>query len=242
MRGTQAEAARAVIEEYATVETAEAAPRAVEESEPEVTEEQPRPTLLQNANRAQPAATLAPVSVPKRGEIEAPAPEQPVDVAEPSQPESMPNSDDLAEIVIALGRTTGCDVWARRDGTRPPVATPVAEFADLLWMHDSEPVASFTLLDSDPLTIGLLDLADRVLAGTHTPDGAISRYYVTYPSRSATALAEALRRPVFASLGLAELATFIEADELRALLARIHGLEGHVAPSVLETVGQRRAA
>jgi hypothetical protein len=38
------------------------------------------------------------------------------------------------------------------------------------------------------------------------------------------------------------LATFIESDELRALLARIHGLEGHVVPSVLETVGQRRAA
>jgi hypothetical protein len=62
-------------------------------------------------------------------------------------------------------------------------------------MHDSEPVASFTLLDSDPLTIGLLDLADRVLAGTDTPDGAISRHYVTYPSRSVTALVEALRAP-----------------------------------------------
>ena len=104
------------------------------------------------------------------------------------------------------------------------------------------PVASFTLLDSDPRAIGLLDLTDHVLATPATTDGGIARHYVTCPSRSAAALAEVSRCPVFASLDLAELATFIEADALRALLARIRGLEGHGAPSVIETVGRSRAA
>ena len=119
---------------------------------------------------------------------------------------------------------------------------PVAEFADLIWMQDAKPVASFTLLESEPLAMGLLDVADQVLATSTTTDDAISRHYVTCPSRTATALAEALRRPVFAALELSDLASFIDADQLRALLARVQGLEGHVAPSVIETVGQRRAA
>ena len=119
---------------------------------------------------------------------------------------------------------------------------PVAEYAEVIWMQDAKPVASFTLLESEPLAMSLLDVADQVLATSTTTDDAISRHYVTYPSRTATALAEALRRPVFTALELSDLASFIDADQLRDLLARVHGLEGHVAPSVIETVRQSQAA
>ena len=45
-----------------------------------------------------------------------------------------------------------------------------------------------------------------------------------------------LARPIFQKIGLSEFCRFITTEDLHSLLARVEGLQGHIQPSILDTV------
>jgi hypothetical protein len=67
------------------------------------------------------------------------------------------------------------------------------------------------------------------------PSLKINLYIVAPKSRQDRVRAE-LTRPTFQKIGLNEYCKFIPMEELHKLLSRVEGLQGHIQPTIVDTI------
>ena len=79
---------------------------------------------------------------------------------------------------------------------------------------------------------GLLRMSDLLAL---VPLLRVKLYIVAPKERQNKVLAE-LARPTFQKIGISELCRFIPAEDLESLLEKLVNLEGHVQPSIVDTI------
>ena len=216
------------VDEPAPVEPDSPLPAA---NKPAVTEPKPAPS------ESQPAAME-----PKASPQETPAEDDTmVTTTEAPSPNGTSSSSSSATILVlieSLGRTTGCNTWLGSDGVDRIDAPLSAEDRRLLadcdaaWIREGGVAATFAILSEDNLPSTLLDLADRSLGPRAKPFPT----YVVCPENTWQAVAKALERPTFVEIDLRTRMQFIAERRLTELMARLQGLEGRVAPTVIGTL------
>lgn len=199
---------------------------------------------LPPANQPLPAATEPkPAAIePKASPQQTPAEDDTmVTTTEAPIPNDTSSSSSSATILVlieSLGRTTGCNTWLGSDGVDRIDAPLSAEDRRLLadcdaaWIREGGVAATFAILSEDNLPSALLDLADRSLGPRAKPFPT----YVVCPENTWQAVAKALERPTFVEIDLRTRMQFIAERRLTELMARLQGLEGHVAPTVIGTL------
>ena len=201
------------------------------------------------ANEPLPAATEPKPAaiVPKASPQETPAEDDTMvtTTAPPSPTGTDSSSSSSSEMILALieslGRTTGCNTWLGSQGVDQIDAALSAEDRRLLadcdaaWIREGGVAATFAILTEDNLPSALLDLADRSLGPRAKPFPT----YVVCPENTWQAVAKALERPTFVEIDLRTRMQFIAERRLTELMARLQGLEGHVAPTVIGTLVRR---
>jgi hypothetical protein len=205
----------------------------------------PLPAANQPAANTPPPATNEPLPAaiePKASPQETPAEDDTmVTTTKAPSPNGTSSSSSSATILVlieSLGRTTGCNTWLGSDGVDRIDAPLSAEDRRLLadcdaaWIREGGVAATFAILTEDNLPSALLDLADRSLGPRAKPFPT----YVVCPENTWQAVAKALERPTFVEIDLRTRMQFIAERRLTELMARLQGLEGHVAPTVIGTL------
>lgn len=155
--------------------------------------------------------------------------------------------------LIRLGKVAGCSVWvAAADRNRTYRGKQLGEGClktlpnmglskeaadkisriDTIWLLQNAPVCAFEVEATTSVYSGLLRMADLLAL---VPALNVKLFIVAPTHRRNKVLSE-LARPTFQKIGLSEYCKFIPAEELELLLKRIEGLEGHVQPTIIETV------
>ncbi|TKJ26995.1 MAG: hypothetical protein CEE41_00655 [Hadesarchaea archaeon B3_Hades] len=155
--------------------------------------------------------------------------------------------------LIRLGKITGCSVWiASNDRRRPFQGKPLGEgclkslpnlglseeatrhisFIDIIWIRQNTPVCAFEVETTTSIYSGLLRMADLLSV---VPALNIKLFIIAPNERQEKVMAE-LSRPTFRKIGLSDFCKFIPMEELDNLLRRVEGLEGHVQPTILDTI------
>ncbi len=155
--------------------------------------------------------------------------------------------------LIRLGKITGCSVWiASNDRRRPFQGKPLGEgclkslpnlglseeatrrisLIDTIWIRQNAPVCAFEVETTTSIYSGLLRMADLLSV---VPALNIKLFIIAPNERQDKVMAE-LSRPTFRKIGLNDFCKFIPMEELDNLLHRVEGLEGHVQPSIVDTI------
>ncbi|MFQ6112912.1 MAG: hypothetical protein ACE5NG_02355 [bacterium] len=178
------------------------------------------------------------------------------DVFETKEEESAHSKAQAA--LIRLAKITGCSVWIasndrRRlfqgkplgDGclsTLPTLglseeATGRISLIDVIWIQQDAPICAFEVETTTSIYSGLLRMSDLLSV---VPAINIKLFIVAPMERQAKVMAE-LARPTFHKIGLSEFCRFIPAEDLDSLLAKVEDLEGHVQPSIVDTIATELA-
>jgi len=155
--------------------------------------------------------------------------------------------------LIKLGKITGCSVWiASNDRRRLFQGKPLGEgclnslpnlglseeatshisLIDVIWIRQNTPICAFEVETTTSIYSGLLRMSDLL---SIVPALNIKLFIVAPMERQAKVMAE-LARPTFQKIGLSEFCRFIPAEDLDTMLAKVEDLEGHVQPSILDTI------
>jgi hypothetical protein len=155
--------------------------------------------------------------------------------------------------LIRLGKITGCSVWiASNDRKRAFQGKPLGEecikslpnlglseeatrhisLIDIIWIRQNAPVCAFEVETTTSIYSGLLRMADLLSV---VPALNIKLFIIAPNERQEKVMAE-LSRPTFSKIGLSDFCRFVPMEELGKLLLRVEGLEGHVQPTILDTI------
>jgi hypothetical protein len=155
--------------------------------------------------------------------------------------------------LIRLGKITGCSVWiASNDRKRAFQGKPLGEecikslpnlglseeatrhisLIDIIWIRQNAPVCAFEVETTTSIYSGLLRMADLLSV---VPALNIKLFIIAPNERQEKVMAE-LSRPTFRKIGLSDFCRFVPIEELDKLLCRVEGLEGHVQPTILDTI------
>ncbi|MCZ6545311.1 MAG: hypothetical protein O6913_06365 [Chloroflexi bacterium] len=207
-------------------------------NKPAATEPKPAPS------EPQPAAvepTASPPETPAEDDTMVTTTAAPSPNGTDSDSDSGSSSDTILALIESLGRTTGCNTWLGSQGVDQIEAALSSDDRRLLadcdaaWIREGGVAATFAILSEDNLPSALLDLADRSLGPRAKPFPT----YVVCPENTWPAVAKALERPTFVEIDLRTRMQFIAERRLTELMARLQGLEGHVAPTVIGTLVRR---
>jgi len=155
--------------------------------------------------------------------------------------------------LVQLGRITGCSVWiASNDQGRThngkalsegclgklpnlglsPEAVKRISFIDVLWLQHNAPICAFEIEATTSIYSGLLRMSDLLAL---VPALRMKLFIVAPKERQDRVRAE-LVRPTFQKIGLSEYCRFIAIEDLDRLLQKVQGFEGHLQPTVVDTV------
>jgi hypothetical protein len=155
--------------------------------------------------------------------------------------------------LIKLGKATGCSVLiASNDRNRIFQGKPLGEeclknlpnlglneeavrrigLIDVIWIIKNTPVCAFEVETTTSIYSGLLRMSDLLSV---VPSLKISLYIVAPKNRQDRVRAE-LTRPTFQKIGLNEYCKFIPMEELHKLLSKVEGLQGHIQPTIIDTI------
>jgi len=155
--------------------------------------------------------------------------------------------------LIQLGKITGCSVWiASNDRNRQyrgknlgdgclkslpnlglsTEATKRISYIDVIWIRQNAPVCAFEVETTTSVYSGLLRMSDLL---AEVPALNI-KLFIVAPSDREQKVREELARPTFRKIGLNEYCRFIAIPDLHSLLAKVEDLQGHVQPSILDTI------
>ncbi len=156
-------------------------------------------------------------------------------------------------VLVRLGKVAGCSVWiAQNDRNRvyrgkklgegclkslPNLglneeATSRIAVIDIIWVRQNLPVCAFEVETTTSVYSGLLRMSDLLAL---VPLLRVKLYIVAPKERQNKVLAE-LARPTFQKIGINEFCRFIPAEDLESLLEKLVNLEGHVQPSIVDTI------
>lgn len=156
--------------------------------------------------------------------------------------------------LIQLGKTTGCSIWiASNDRNRlykgkslgdgclkslpnlglSEEATARISLIDIIWIRQNAPVCAFEVETTTSIYSGLLRMSDLLSV---VPALRMKLFIVAPRVRQDKVMAE-LGRSTFRRIGLSEYCRFIAAEDLNSLLLRVESLQGHVQPSIVDTIG-----
>ena len=155
--------------------------------------------------------------------------------------------------LAVLGRATGCLVWTATNDKGKSYqgkklsdlcikslpnfglnkeATGHISLIDTIWIKQSAPVCAFEIEMTTSVYSGLLRMSDLIAL---VPSLKIQLFIVSPKSREQKVMKE-LARPTFRKIGLNDYCKFIALEDLEVLIDKIHGLEGHIQPSVLDSI------
>ena len=175
----------------------------------------------------------------------------PSEAFESKEEESLHSQGESA--LIKLGKITGCSVFiASNDRNRVFQGKTLGEeclknltnlglneeavrrinLIDVIWIVKNSPVCAFEIETTTSIYSGLLRMSDLLSV---VPSLKISLYIVAPKNRQDRVRAE-LTRPTFQKIGLSEYCKFIPLEDLQHLLSRVEGFEGHVQPSITDTI------
>jgi len=155
--------------------------------------------------------------------------------------------------LIRLGRATGCSVWVASNdrnrmyqgkvlgedclkalpnlGLSREAADRIARI-DIIWLRQKAPVCAFEVETTTAIYSGLLRMSDLLAL---VPALNMKLFIVAPRERQAKVMDE-LARPTFQKIGLSEYCRFIAIEDLQLLYEQTSRLEGHVQPSVVDTI------
>jgi hypothetical protein len=170
---------------------------------------------------------------------------------EHQESESLHSATESA--LIKLGKVTGCSVCiASNDRNRQYQGRPLGEdclrsfpnfglneeatrtikLIDVIWTIRNSPVCAFEVETTTSIYSGLLRMSDLLSV---VPSLNIKLYIIAPKEREAKVRFE-INRPTFQKIGLNEYCKFIPIEELNKLLPRVEGLQGHIQPSIIDTI------
>lgn len=156
-------------------------------------------------------------------------------------------------MLIQLGKVTGCSVWiAANDRNRQyrgkslgdgclkampnlgltSEATKRITYIDVIWVRQNTPVYAFEIETTTLIYSGLLRMSDLLASA---PVLNIKLFIVAPRDRQDKVMDE-LARPTFEKIGLNEYCRFVAIEDLNSLLTRVEDLQGHVQPTILNTI------
>jgi hypothetical protein len=175
----------------------------------------------------------------------------PADEFESKEEESLHSQAESS--LIRLGKATGCSVLiASNDRNRMFQGKPLGEeclkslpnlglneeavrrigLIDVIWIIKNSPVCAFEVETTTSIYSGLLRMSDLLSV---VPSLKISLYIIAPKNRQDRVRAE-LTRPTFQKIGLNEYCKFIPMEDLQKLLTKVEGLQGHIQPSIIDTI------
>jgi hypothetical protein len=179
--------------------------------------------------------------------------------------ESLPSTDEfkskeeeslhsqIESALIKLGKATGCSVCiAANDKNRIYQGKPLGEeclkslpnfglneeairrisLIDVIWTIKNSPICAFEVETTTSIYSGLLRMSDLLSV---VPSLKISLYIVAPKNRQDKVRSE-VTRPTFQKIGLNEYCKFVPTEELNKLLLRVQGLQGHIQPTIIDTI------
>lgn len=186
-------------------------------------------------------------------------------MAESKQAETIPSTEEfeskeaeslhsqVESALIKLGKATGCSVCiASNDRNRMYQGRPLGEeclkslpnlglneeairrisLIDVIWTIKNSPVCAFEVETTTSIYSGLLRMSDLLSV---VPSLKINLYIVAPRNRHDRVRSEATR-PTFQKIGLNEYCKFIPLEELNILLSKVEGLQGHIQPTIIDTI------
>ena len=157
------------------------------------------------------------------------------------------------KLLIKLGKATGCSVCiASNDKNRLFQGRPLGEecmaslpnfglneeavrrisLIDIIWTVKNSPVCAFEVETTTSIYSGLLRMSDLLSV---VPSLKISLYIVAPKNRQDKVRSE-ITRPTFQKIGLDDYCKFISLEDLSKLLSRVEGFQGHIQPTIIDTV------
>ena len=155
--------------------------------------------------------------------------------------------------LIQLGKIVGCSIWiAANDRNRPykgkslgegclqslpnlglsVEATKRISYIDVIWVRQNAPVCAFEVETSTSIYSGLLRMSDLLAL---VPALNMKLFIVAPKDRQDKVMSE-LVRPTFQKIGISEYCRFIDIEDLYSLLAKVDDLQGHIQPSIVDTI------
>lgn len=155
--------------------------------------------------------------------------------------------------LIRLGKISGCAVWvASNDRNRQYSGKSLGDEClkelpnfglskeandrisriDILWIRQNAPVCAFEVETKTPVYSGLLRMSDLLAV---VPALKINLFIVAPQQRQEKVMSE-LGRPTFERIGLSDFCRYISTEKLDSLLSKVSDLEGHIQPSILDTI------
>lgn len=159
----------------------------------------------------------------------------------------------IESALIKLGKATGCSVCiASNDRNRTYQGKTLGEeclkslpnfglneeavrrisLIDVIWTIKNSPVCAFEVETTTSIYSGLLRMSDLLSV---VPSLKISLYIVAPKNRQDKVRSE-VTRPTFQKIGLNEYCKFIPLEELLKLLSKIEGFQGHIQPTIIDTI------
>ena len=186
---------------------------------------------------------------PKKGEIDL--------IIEEAKPVGTKEEESVhskaQNALIQLGKITGCSIWiASNDRNRQfkgkslgegclkslpnlglnAEATSRISLIDVIWIRQNAPVCAFEVETTTSIYSGLLRMSDLISV---VPALNIKLFIVAQRDRQEKVMGE-LSRPTFQKIGLSDFCRFVPAEDLDVLLSKVADLEGHVQPSIMDTI------
>lgn len=173
------------------------------------------------------------------------------DEGDHQESESLHSATECA--LIKLGKATGCSVCIASNDrnrqyqgkllgeeclrSRPSFglneeATRTIKLIDVIWTIRNSPVCAFEVETTTSIFSGLLRMSDLLSV---VPSLNIKLYIIAPKEREEKVRFE-INRPTFQKIGLNEYCRFIPIEELNKLLPRVDGLQGHIQPSIIDTI------
>ena len=206
------------------------------------------PTLLTEAKQERETSANKPNIVQK------PRHEKPPQKTEEAELEKETSLHSQAEnALIRLGKATGCSVCiASNDRNRIFQGKSLGEeclrnlpsfglneeavrrisLIDIIWTIKNSPVCAFEVETTTSVFSGLLRMSDLLSV---VPSLKINLYIIAPKNRQDKVKSE-ITRPTFQKIGLNEYCKFIPIEELSKLLSRVEGLQGHIQPTIIDTI------
>jgi len=182
-----------------------------------------------------------------------PRQEPPQKMEEPESEEETSLHSQVESALIKLGKATGCSVCiASNDRNRIVQGKSLGEeclknlpsfglndeavrrisLIDIIWTIKNSPVCAFEVETTTSVFSGLLRMSDLLSV---VPSLKINLYIIAPKNRQDKVRSE-ITRPTFQKIGLNEYCKFIPIEELSKLLSRVEGFQGHIQPTIVDTI------
>ena len=157
--------------------------------------------------------------------------------------------------LVRLGKATGCSVYVASNDRGKTIqgkqlgeeclrnlpnfglneeAVRKISLIDVIWILRNSPICAFEVETTTSIFSGLLRMSDLLSV---VPSLKISLYIVAPKDREDKVRAE-ITRPTFQKIGLNEYCKFIPLEELNKLFSRVEGLQGHIQPTIIDTIAK----